>query len=114
MSEELNHAGPTLAIGSGQLSSGFSFLGRLRPEQGLAKPRLEQRSVPRWQHQRIARGGDLEDDERRAVGRVQHGHRGVEFAHLPYGRGLAEAARARDTRKIDTRAGVGRFHPVSP
>ena len=42
---------------------------------------------------------------------MQHRHRGVEFAYLSHGRGLAEAARARDARKIDTRAGVGRLHP---
>jgi len=41
----------------------------------------------------------------------EHRHRGVEFAHLPHGRGLAEAARARDACKIDTRAGVGRCIP---
>src|SRR5215831_19844392 len=37
----------------------------LRPEQRLAETRLEERSVPRWQHQRVARGRDFQDNEHR-------------------------------------------------
>src|SRR5262249_49726311 len=33
-----------------------------RPEQRLAETRLEERSVPRWQHQRVARGRDFQDN----------------------------------------------------
>src|SRR5215510_4243217 len=128
--QELNHGEPRLAIGleaifkpgrpgarNGKRGSYYArsaprvgSSGGLRSEQRLAETRLEERSVPRWQHQRVARGRDLQDREHRTLGRMQHRHRGVELAYLPHGRGLAEAAGDRDARKIDTRTGVGRLH----
>src|SRR5262249_29467524 len=41
----------------------FGSSGGLRPEQRLAETRLEERPIPRWQHERVARGRDLQDHE---------------------------------------------------
>src|SRR5215475_13882613 len=106
--QELNHGEPRLAIGLEAIfkpgrpgsSNGkrVSYRARsaqrvgssdgLRPEQRLAETRLEERPVPRWQDQWVARGRDLQDHKHRTLGRMQHRHRAVELAHLSHGRGL--------------------------
>src|SRR6516162_2868848 len=85
--QELNHGGPRLAIGLEAIfkpgrpgasnGKGVSSCARsaqrvgpsggLRPEQRLAETRLEERSVPRWQHQRVARGRDFQHNEHRTL-----------------------------------------------
>src|SRR5262245_65361565 len=54
----------------------FGSSGGLRPEQGLAETRLEERSVPRWQHQRVAHGRDLD----RKSTRLNSSHLGISYA----------------------------------
>src|SRR5262249_62170579 len=96
--QELNHGEPRLAIGLEAIfkpgrpgaSNGkrVSYCARsaqrvgssggLRPEQRLAETRLEERSVPRWQHERVARGRGLQDREHRDRGAMQQRNHSVE------------------------------------
>src|SRR5499427_9198600 len=100
--QELNHGGPRLAIGLEAIlsrddreratESAFHLARDRRNALALqaacvpssAETRLEERSVPRWQHQRVARGRDFQHNEYRTLGRMQHRHRGVELAYLPH------------------------------
>ena len=65
---------------------------------------------PRAARRAVASGGDLQDDEHRALGRAQQRHRIVELAGLPHGRGTAESGGLRDACKVHACAGVGGLH----